>query len=519
MGGQLSRFQGREGNLPRHGIHWETHTRWDITMALRVLPWTDNRQTFNRLIELLQPLEVQLVSTTPPANLWEFVQRSRVDVVVQYDFADRASQEGAQLAERMRHLAHRPSVLFLTDGQGEPEAVNLLSPACRSEPGNFACIPDDSHCQLQVRQLFDEVRRQRRFDLPQLALRTPLQDLWHRLTDRPEHDPMRQFVAMARRLVHANTSLLLLGETGVGKEWFARAIHAEGDRRDGPFVAVNCAGIPETLLDSELFGHESGAFTGAMQKRRGAFEMAEGGTILLDEIGEMPPHLQCKLLRVLQDRSVKRLGSETSRPIDVRIIAATNRNLAAELRAGRFREDLYYRVGVVTLTVPSLHDHWHDIPDLLIYYLTHMCQRLNKDIHGFSDAAWRTLLSYSWPGNVRQLINTVERAVLICDGGWIDTCHLPAEIATSPHGHSDIQRTVMSDPMLNDASRSLRPMKEARAEMLAVWEKDYLVRCLAESHGRIQEAAMLADLNPRSLRELMRRHGLRKEQFRRKNRL
>ena len=321
---------------------------------------------------------------------------------------------------------------------------------------------------------------------------------------------MREFLRLARKVVDADSSLLLLGETGTGKERLARAVHEEGRRRGGPFVAVNCGAFPETLLESELFGHEQGAFTGATQARKGYFEQADEGTLFLDEIGELPLHLQVKLLRALEERRVRRLGAERQMPVDVRLMAATNRDLEQEVEANRFRRDLYYRLAVVTLTLPPLRERVEDIPVLIETYVEQFRVALNRPIRGIQPTALAALTRYGWPGNVRELINVVERAVLLSPGPEIGVADLPRAISTPGAGVSVQGAARPAEP----AAWRGKPLGEARREVVGAFEKAYLTDLLRATGGRIGETARQAGLSERSLYELMRRHGLRKEVFR-----
>ena len=240
---------------------------------------------------------------------------------------------------------------------------------------------------------------------------------------------MQTFMRVVHRVVASNATLLLMGETGVGKERLARAIHAESPRSKGPFISVNCGALSETLLESELFGHEEGAFTGASRARRGYFELANKGTVFLDEIGEMPKHLQVKLLTVLQTREVQRVGSETPVNIDVRVVAATNRDLHKDVEKGTFRRDLFYRLCVVTLTIPPLRERREDIPLFVERLLDHFRCEIPNRITGVSLPAMHALCQYDWPGNVRELMNVLERAMLLADGEEISLADLPASIS------------------------------------------------------------------------------------------
>lgn len=241
-------------------------------------------------------------------------------------------------------------------------------------------------------------------------------------------EAMQQVFATSRKVACCDVSVLIAGETGTGKELLARAIHRLSSRASGPFVAFSCANLPETLVDDELFGHERGAFTGAIASRRGRFETAEGGTLLLDEIGDLPLGLQAKLLRVLQQRSFERLGSSSPITTDVRVICATHRNLEKMVDAGTFRMDLYYRLNVVQIHIPALRERRDEIPVLAQHFLLQFAQQFGKQANSFSPLAIHALEEYNWPGNVRELENAVQRAVVMADGQTIETWHLPKNL-------------------------------------------------------------------------------------------
>jgi DNA-binding NtrC family response regulator len=255
----------------------------------------------------------------------------------------------------------------------------------------------------------------------------------------------------------SNASVLLTGESGTGKEVVARTLHQLSPRKNAPFVALNCSAIPESLLESELFGHERGSFTGATGARQGCFELATHGTIFLDEIGEMPANLQKKLLRVLEDRRVRRIGGRVEIEVDVRIISATNADITAMLEAGQFREDLYYRLNVFTIDLPPLRDRLGDVPLLAHQFLREFAAANDKPVHGFSDEALALLNEYDWPGNVRELRNAVERAVVVCRGEDIEIHHLPSTLRPRPRGRAleEIGVAVAPGTTLDDAERAL----------------------------------------------------------------
>ncbi len=350
----------------------------------------------------------------------------------------------------------------------------------------------------------------RRRDDAQRRVRTRLLERRHGLEDFASSSAaMREFLQVVRRVVDAETSLLILGETGVGKEHLARAIHEASARRQGPFMAVNCAALSESLLESELFGHVAGAFTGAVRDRRGYFELADRGTLFLDEIGELPAHLQVKLLRVLQERSIVPVGGERPLDVDVRLMAATNRDLQVEVREGRFRSDLFYRLAVVSLLVPPLRERAEDVPLLAQAYVEHYRRRLGKAVQGVRPDAMALLARHTWPGNVRELINVIERAVLLASGPEVTPDDLPVEVRAGTAGRAAAAPSGGPDDAALD-----RPWADVRDEAVRALERRYFTRLMTVCLGRVNEAARRAGLSPRSLYDALRRHGLRKEGFR-----
>ena len=328
---------------------------------------------------------------------------------------------------------------------------------------------------------------------------------------------MSNFMKTVLKVTTTDTTLLILGETGVGKERLARAIHAAGKRAGKPFISVNCAALPETLIESELFGHEIGAFTGATRARRGAFEIAHRGTIFLDEIGEMPLNLQAKLLHVLQDFQIKPVGGEHQIPIDVRVMAATNRDLRIEVEEKRFRQDLFYRLNILTLTIPPLRERKEDIPLLAQSYVTEISTKIGKNIRLISQDALDALIRYQWPGNVRELINVMERSVLLCDGKTIMIHDLPVELSSQRIKDRGTQEPITASlhTMPLDTEWLSKSLKEFRTVNLARLEREYLAALLEQTRGRIDETARRAGIEPRSLHGKMKKYGLRKENFKR----
>jgi len=308
-----------------------------------------------------------------------------------------------------------------------------------------------------------------------------------RRADRPwvgEDPAMRAIETLVARVAPTATTVLITGESGTGKEVFAREIHRLSPRTDGPFVAVNVAALPESLLESELFGYEKGAFTGAVARRAGLFELASGGTLFLDEVGEMSPATQVKLLRVLQERTVTRVGGERTIPVDARIVAATNRDLEADVKTGRFREDLYFRLNVIRLRVPPLRERPGDIAPLAGAFLARFAREIGKDVRGIEPAALRALEAHPFPGNVRELENAVERAVILCDGD--------ALAARDFWPESGSKATAVGD----------EPVTVREAERRAI------VAALARNGGHRERTALELGISRRTLLTKMREYGL-----------
>jgi len=295
---------------------------------------------------------------------------------------------------------------------------------------------------------------------------------------------MEEVLAKARLVAAGDAAVLIQGESGTGKELLARAVHAASPRCGGPFVAINCAAIPEPLLESELFGHVKGAFTGAVRDNRGLFQAADGGTLLLDEIGDMPPALQVKLLRVLQEKQVRPVGGMQQVPVDVRVISATHRNLEAEMAAGNFREDLYYRLKVVALMLPSLAERREDIPLLAGHFLNELAARYKKHVTGLAPEAVEQLVAAAWPGNVRQLYNVIEQSVALTT-----TPRIPASL---------VQQAIQRE------QTELASFEQARRK----FERDYLAQLLKITDGNVTQAARLAKRNRTEFYKLLQRHAL-----------
>lgn len=312
---------------------------------------------------------------------------------------------------------------------------------------------------------------------------------------------MRGLFALLRKITHHNVSVLITGENGTGKELVARAIHYNGPREKQPFIPINCGAIPETLIESELFGHICGAFTGADRDKAGLFRMADKGTLFLDEIGDLPLHTQVKLLRVLEEREVRPLGSEKSIPIDVRIVSATNKNLQEEVEKGNFREDLFFRLKVMSLELPALRNRREDIPLLAQHFLKHFCNEMGRTIEGFSQESMDLLSQYHYRGNVRELKNIIERAVLLESDSTIQKESLDPEVRKIEH------------PLLVPCSLPAKLPEEGLETHLESIERHILLLALKEAKGVRKEAARLLQISFRSFRYRIAKLEIKEDEF------
>jgi DNA-binding NtrC family response regulator len=456
-----------------------------------------------RIRELLSKSDCLVETIKRKKRLWERLSQESGDLIV----AARSliPEPAAETIRLLRTVPDSPDVVVLTEDESPAEEAGLLAAGCK------AVLPVAMDSEL-LREVLENILAERR-EAQQQKLKSGKAWGEPRLSDFESTSPaMQAFMSVAERVASSDTSLLLLGETGVGKERLARAIHAESPRGQGPFVAVNCGALPESLLESELFGHEEGAFTGASRARRGMFELAHGGTIFLDEIGDMALHLQVKLLRALQEHEIQRIGAERVIQVDVRIMAATNRDLAAEVEEKNFRRDLFYRLGVITLTLPPLRERREDICPLVTNFVDYFASNLGVDVEGITPRALKSLQGYAWPGNVRELANVIERAVLLCSESRITTADLPLSI-TGVNPPAPFSSTTSDGGFLLEEGWIEKPLKDLREAVFSRVEAAYLQAVLKETRGRVGEAAKRAGITSRSLFDKMHRYGLRKEDF------
>ena len=463
-------------------------------MLLRCLLAFETEPLRARVAAALRRDTIQLRPVHRGSELWERMRRGGVDLLLVEQ-----GLLGEDLLPFLANLHETPEageLVVFGDREDADERAELLA------HGALAVLHRDTEDELLGAALGTILTRVALLEAPPAASPAAVGAT---LADFRSASPkMRDFISIVERVCDSDTSLLLLGESGVGKEWLARAVHHQSKRRTKPFVAVNCAAIPEALLESELFGHERGAFTGAIRTRRGSFELAHGGTIFLDEIGDMPPQMQAKLLRVLQERQIQPVGSEDSIEIDVRVLAATNRNLEQASRDGSFRQDLYYRLSVVELEIPPLRERLEDLPQLATRTAGEIGLARRGTPFSVSPATLGAMARYGWPGNLRELANVIERAVLLSRTDVIGPGDLPSEFGAVGVPDSE----PPGDPR---ERRGLRQIRQRAADQA---ERAYLAGVLQETRGRVGEAAGIAGVSDRALRARMRRLGLRKESYR-----
>src|SRR5690348_927648 len=382
--------------------------------------------------------------------------------------------DGLALFDEIRKQAPTLPVIILTAHGTIPDAVA----ATRRGVFAFQSKP------FEGKHLLDQVEQALRFS----GVAPGGDEDWRRdfVTLSPK---MENVLRQARLVAQSEASVFIQGASGTGKELLARGIHRASRRAQGPFVAVNCAAIPENLLESELFGHRKGSFTGANYDHKGLIPAADQGTLFLDEIGDMPFALQAKLLRVLQDREVRAVGATQGTSVDVRIISATHRDLDAQMKEGRFREDLYYRLNVVSLTLPPLSERREDIVPLATHYLKVTAARYGKDVQAFAPEALQLLVAAPWPGNVRQVVNVIEQVVALCASGVV-----PASL---------VQQALKEEPA------QLASLEQARG----AFEREYLIRILRITGGSVTQAAKLAQRNRTEFYKLLERHKLEPKMF------
>jgi DNA-binding NtrC family response regulator len=421
-------------------------------------------------------------------------QRQQFDVVLtdlKMPGADGLSLVGAL------HREDPPTLVIIMTGHG---SLDTAEQAMKAGAFDYLIKPLEREDLLRiVNRAFDRIR----LAAENRLLRQQLEERYRVEGIVGSHYRMREVFDKLHKVSRSSSTVLITGESGTGKEMVARAIHRHSTRSDQTFVALSCAAIPETLIESELFGHEKGSFTGAVARQQGLFEAADKSTLFLDEIGELSPNMQAKVLRALQEREIRRVGGRENLKIDVRILAATNKDLEEEVGRGRFREDLFYRLNVVSIGLPPLRERSTDIPQLAEYFVRRACAETGRPPLPITTEAMRLLLHYDWPGNVRQLEAVLQRAILLSDGQKIDYMDLPIEVRFS--------RLPQRDPMaagVAEASRFLLPPGGIRLEEV---ERDFILQAMEASGWVIAKAAKLLGLSYRTLQYRLDKYEIRRE--------
>ncbi|HEX8362368.1 MAG TPA: sigma-54 dependent transcriptional regulator [Longimicrobium sp.] len=448
---------------------------------MRILVVDDERSIRFSLTELLEEEghEVREAEHAPAALA--ALDDAPADLVI--SDLSMPAMSGLQLLEEVR--ARHPHALFvlMTAYGDERTAVRAL----REGAYDYVPKPFDNE---EIRALARRAREVLALRSENQRLRAELAGSFHGMIG--DSPALREVLRVVRRAGPTDATVLITGESGTGKEVVARALHAESRRKGGPFIAINCSALPGELIESELFGHLKGAFTGADRDREGLFEAAHGGTLFLDEVGDLAAPAQAKLLRVLEERQVTRLGGSRSVPVDVRVVAATNRPLEQMSSEGSFREDLLYRLRVIGLHIPPLRERREDIPAIAVHFLADFAARHGRPTRALSEAARRILLAHDWPGNVRELRNAVERAVVLAEGETIDAADLPPGLDTRAP-----LRPV-------DAALADLPWAEARARALDAWERDFLAAALERHGGNVSRTAQSLGIHRQSLQKRLR---------------
>ena len=396
--------------------------------------------------------------------------------------------DGIKLLERLNELNLDQAVVVLT-AQG---SIELAVEAMKMGAYDFIQKPVDP---TRLRTILLNATRQRETERELEVTRRKLRDTGVLGSLVGSSKKMQELFALVERVAPSNVSVLITGESGTGKEMVARTLHDLSPRKAKPFVAVNCAAIPETLIESEIFGHEKGAFTGALERRAGCFELAEEGTLLLDEIGEMPVGTQAKLLRVLEERKLRRLGSKVESAVDVRVLSATNQDPDEAVANGHLRSDLFYRLNVFNIHMPPLREHKEDIPAIVDAMTAEMSRKHGREVTGVDPDMLAQMMAYDWPGNVRELRNTIERAVVLCGGGTIEPRHLPPGFGT---------RTVKAITDANVASNAIQVEVGATVDE---GERRLILKTLESTSNNKTRAAEILGISLKTLHNKLKDYG------------
>jgi len=449
-----------------------------IPWPRRILIVEDNEAAGRQLQKLLQAdLQLQVEVTNDGAMALQQLAEQNYSIVITDLRMPR--MDGMELIREVQKGSLPVTVIVTTAHGSIDDAVQAI----RMGAYDFLTKPIDvDNLRLVVKRALRE--RSLQDEVASLRAQLQTQFCFQNILSKNRH--MHAVFELISNVAHTNTTVLIEGETGTGKEQVARAIHNASRHRSGQLIPVNCAALPQTLLESELFGHEKGAFTSAVGQRRGRFEIADGGTIFLDEVGDVPATMQAKLLRVLQERRFERVGGTESIEVDVRVIAATNRSLRRLVKQGKFREDLYYRLNVVKIDLPPLRDRPEDVPLLAAHFIEKYGGR-GEGVQSIAPQAMEKLLSYRWPGNIRELENAIERACVTCHENVIHVKDLPPEVVSPP---------APKLPFHIDLDRALPDLLR---EVVAQVEQQYIRKALKKTHGNVGQCARICGVSRRSI--------------------
>jgi two-component system, NtrC family, response regulator HydG len=460
----------------------------------RILIVDDEPDMVENCTRILRRAGYRVLATTDPERALALIESDRPDVLL--TDLKMPEMDGMELMRRAHEVDPALPVIMITAfGTIESAVAAVKAGAFDYLPKNFSVddLTVDVERALRQRALGVENRNLR----AQLAAALGLENVVGRSA------AMTQVFELVKKAARSEANILVLGESGTGKELIARAIHANSPRAAHAFIPVDCASLPENLLESELFGHEKGAFTGAVRTKPGLMELADGGTLFLDEIGELPVGLQSKLLRALQERQVRRVGGTSLVDVDVRVVSATNRDTRDAILKGTFREELYYRINVIEIRLPPLRERSGDIPLLVHTFLRRYGQ---GRVHTCDEPAMALLEAYRWPGNVRELQNVIERACALADGDTITPADLPEHVRGGQPAAATDAASIAGGVALDAGSL---PLKEAKEQWMGVLEASYLRQLLDRHHGNISAAAKTAGIDRKTFHRLVGKHGIR----------
>ena len=446
----------------------------------KILIVDDEAPSREALVLLLKNADSDVMGAGSGKEAFDLLAENDFDIIITDLFLP--DLDGIDILKQVKSVSPAMEVILITGHASAETAVRAM------KEGAYDYITKPLNID-ELRLIIGKAVEKRRLLNENVYLKKQLRDKFEFANIIGASPAMQKVFNRMKRIVKTDSTVLIMGESGTGKEVVAKAIHFNGDRKDKPFVAVHCGAIPENLLESELFGHTKGAFTGAIRDKIGKFESANKGTIFLDEIGTMPMHLQTKLLRVLQEQEVERVGSSRPIKLDVRILSATNQNLEEEVKAGNFRDDLFYRLNVIPLNLPPLRERVEDILPLVRHFLRKNCKEMKRPLMALSKEAFEALEFYSWPGNVRELENIVERTVALTEGDQITLDDLPSAIRAGASTRV-IERGVDLPKTISDIERKM------------------ITEALTLANGVKAKAAQMLNLNRTTLVEKMRRLGM-----------